>query len=150
MCLNVRCLLLVDDEPADAANTQVKLAKVEVESLLVAHTLAQAVRYLRQEPIDVVLLDLNLEDSREIDTLTAVRSLTDAVIIVLADCDNELLGVQAMRAGADEYLFKSDLDESVLLEAISKNLVRRNVRRTASRMQAGLETVSRMAGVGSC
>jgi DNA-binding NarL/FixJ family response regulator len=133
----IRCLLLVEGNADHEAITREKLkeSSIEVEDLLTATSLAQAINLLMSQPIDVILLELDLTDSKSIDTLKAVRALTDAALVVLVGSDNEMLGVDCLRAGADDFLLKKDMTQRALRQAIVLSMTRREIRLTACSMR---------------
>ena len=83
-------------------------------------TLAEALQTLRQQDFDTVLLDLNLPDSEELDTLARVMETSRSVpVVVLTGTDDEAIGLHAVQAGAQDYLIKGqctwqELDRSIV------------------------------------
>jgi DNA-binding response OmpR family regulator len=66
-----------------------------------------------------MLLDLSLPDSVGLTTINNVRAYTlDVPIIVLTGLDDEEIAMQAVQAGAQDYLAKRDLDVNMLTRAI--------------------------------
>jgi len=103
-------LLLVDDDPEDALLSRRQLAeagggdRIEVSE---AGSLAAALAALGREPFDAAFLDLQLPDSRGLSTLRAVRAAAPTLpVVVLTGSDDERLGVEAVRRGAQDYLVK--------------------------------------------
>lgn len=77
--------------------------------------LSTGLEHLVKGEIDVVLLDLGLPDSQGLDTLSEVRAQALAVpIVVMTGLDDEILAVQAIRQGAQDYLVKGDIDSKTL------------------------------------
>jgi diguanylate cyclase (GGDEF)-like protein len=68
---------------------------------------------------DVVLLDLGLPESRGMETLEKilVHNL-EVPIIVLTGQDDDHLGLEAIKEGAQDYLSKGQLDKNVLTRSI--------------------------------
>jgi signal transduction histidine kinase len=82
-------------------------------------------------PFDVVLLDLTLPDARGLATVAAVHAAAPALpIVVLTGLDDEALAVQALAAGAQDYLVKG---------AVTGAGVRRSVRHAMERQRLLLE-----------
>jgi two-component system sensor histidine kinase/response regulator len=114
-------ILLVEDNPADVRLMQVMLARArdarfEVEE---AGRLSEALGRLTEEGIDAVLLDLSLPDSHGFETFGAVHSQAPQVpVIVLSGHDDEEFAVKAVRAGAQDYLVKGEVDTKLLVRAI--------------------------------
>ncbi|ETW98214.1 MAG: hypothetical protein ETSY1_19810 [Candidatus Entotheonella factor] len=117
-CLNV---LLVEDNPGDVFLLQTLLKQTESVQfdLVCATRLAEGLANLSKTAFDIMLLDLSLPDSIGLDTIDKVRSYTlDVPIIVLTGLDDEEIAMQAVQAGAQDYLAKSDLDDNMLARAI--------------------------------
>ena len=78
-----------------------------------------AVRRLTEGGIDLVLLDLNLPDSRGLSTVTRVVEANPRVsVVVLTGVDDEETELQAIAASADDYLVKMVLDKRQLQRAL--------------------------------
>jgi PAS domain S-box-containing protein len=70
-------------------------------------TVGEAAENLRAQPADCVLLDLGLPDARGLEALSVVLGAGSGVpVIVLSGHDDEQLAVDAIRAGAQDYLVK--------------------------------------------
>jgi diguanylate cyclase (GGDEF)-like protein/PAS domain S-box-containing protein len=106
-------LLLVSDSAADAGLIRRVLAESGGNSwhLEQVGLLAGGVSRLGKEGIDAVLLDLFLPDSRGIGTFMALFEAAPLVpIVILTNREDEALGREASRLGAQEYLLKERLD----------------------------------------
>jgi len=69
--------------------------------------------------IDVVLLDLGLPDSRELDTLRRVNAQAPGMpIVVLTGLEDETIGTTAVQEGAQDYLPKTGLEVNLLVRAL--------------------------------
>ncbi len=98
-------ILLVEDESpirkllrAALPDDQYRLVEADSGKL--------AIRLAAEQPPDVVLLDLGLPDIDGQDLLKQLREWLTAPIIVLSARDQEEQKVQALDAGADDYLTK--------------------------------------------
>ena len=70
-------------------------------------TLAEARARAASTAIDCVLLDLDLPDAQGLDGLRALRAAApDLAVLVLTGLDDERRGVEAVAAGAQDYLVK--------------------------------------------
>jgi phosphoserine phosphatase RsbU/P len=114
-------ILLVEDNPDDVFFLHAALEKVtrihfELE---IVPNLAASVERLATGNIDVVLLDLTLPDSTGLDTFKAVKSQArDVPIIILSGVDDDALAVNAVHAGAEDYLVKGRVNSQLITRAI--------------------------------
>ncbi len=94
---------------------------------------------LERGGVDVVLLDLGLPDSQGRATFTAVlRAAPTVPVIILTDRWDEALATQMVRAGAQDYLPKEEVDGKVL---------RRAIRYAFERHRADVENITRRVEV---
>jgi signal transduction histidine kinase len=135
-------ILLVEDDPTCAGfvTEMLRQAHGEPYDLKWVKTLAAAKNCLSAGGADIVLLDLNLPDSDGLDTLRAVRTLAPALpIIVVSATEDEGLAVQAVREGADCYIFKRDLSGRLLAltmrYAVERNRARESLRASEESFQ---------------
>ncbi|MEO8484457.1 MAG: response regulator [Acidobacteriota bacterium] len=122
-------VLLVEDDPdyaaiveqwLDVAGAGRKMALIRLDSLATAKT------RLAEGDIDVVLLDLNLPDSRGIETFGALSAVQRHVpVIVLSSSDSEALAIETVRQGAENYLVKGVCTADSLVRALSYAVARR-------------------------
>ncbi|MBI5440701.1 MAG: response regulator [Deltaproteobacteria bacterium] len=114
-------ILLVEDNPGDARLIREYFRDpspnpFEIES---AGTLEEALERLTTGAFDVVLLDLDLPDSRGFDTLAAATGAAPRVAtIVLTGFDDDETAVEAVRRGAQDYLLKGQIDGPLLSRAL--------------------------------
>ncbi|MES0883960.1 Glu/Leu/Phe/Val dehydrogenase dimerization domain-containing protein [Roseibium sp. SCP14] len=88
-------------------------------------TLTDALACLENRPIDLILLDLILPDSQELETLFKVRSAAPEVpVVVLTSLDDVSLAARAVEAGASDFLLKTRLSGITLGRAIRYTLAR--------------------------
>ena len=119
--------LLIEDSPVYAQVIQRLLSESpEVPfDLDWADGLARGLQRLHAEPPDLVLLDLNLPDSRGLDTFNTIRANAPAVpIVVLTVLDDRELALKVVRSGAQDYLVKGQIDNRTLLRSIQYALIR--------------------------
>jgi len=143
-------ILLVDDDPLDRRLVKVILAKSNPPGQFKvddAGTLSEAVKCLSNGDYDITLLDLNLPDSRGIDTVQDTKKVnSDASIVVLTGMDDEETGLRAIRNGADDYLVKGRSLEHMLVRTIRYSLERKRVRQRLAETENRFRTVVQTAG----
>lgn len=101
--LGVRQLLARLGRPCDAAE---------------ARSAREALEALQREPVELLLLDLGLGDEFGLSMLPRLRSAAPKCkILVLTSMAEDLYAERCLRAGADGYVMKSALSET-LVEAV--------------------------------
>jgi PAS domain S-box-containing protein len=114
-------ILLVEDNLADVELLQSSLTDWGGIEWCLTHVqrLSEGTAYLQANCFDVVLSNLNLPDAQGLDIVSRLHSSApDVPIIVLTDIDSEVLGVAALRRGAQDYLVKGQIDYHLLKRAI--------------------------------
>jgi signal transduction histidine kinase len=115
-------VLLIEDNPADARLIEVMLAEapgLDFE-LTWADSLTAGVQRLAEQPVDVVLLDLGLPESTGLATLQRLfaHGVKVPTLVVLSGLTDEVIAVQALKTGAQDYLVKGQVDSALLVRAI--------------------------------
>jgi len=144
--MKINCLLLVDDD-ATLIRRELELSGLNIKRLVVATSLDEALSVAIEKQVDIILLDLNLRDSKSLDTLRAMRAVTDSVIIVLSQSDDELLGIESLKAGADDFLVKSKVNGTAIRRSIVYSMTRHNLCETACSINLKLDKLSEMVGM---
>lgn len=114
-------ILLVEDNPGDARLLRENLSDAAPESftLTLAQSLNEAATLLRERRFDAILLDLSLPDSHGMDTVAGIHAVARyEPIIVLTGVDDETVGMESVRRGAQDYLVKGQTDTRLLVRAI--------------------------------
>ncbi len=127
-------VLLVEDDEGDAFLVEELLAEAATPiTLHRARSLSEA-RALVDE-VDCVLLDLGLPDTQGMSGLVSLReSAPDVAILVLTGLADEHRGVEAVTAGAQDYLVKGQVDGSLLVRAIRYAVERRRAEDSLRRL----------------
>ena len=98
-------VLVVDDEPQIVRALRINLSARGYE-VLTAHDGASALRLAADGKPDVVVLDLGLPDMDGTDVIAGLRGWTTLPIIVLSARTDSTDKVDALDAGADDYVTK--------------------------------------------
>ncbi|HEY1640677.1 MAG TPA: response regulator [Streptosporangiaceae bacterium] len=106
-------VLVVDDEPQILRALRINL-RVRHYDVHVAGTGAQALEVAAKHPPDLVVLDLGLPDLDGVEVIHGLRGWTDAPIIVLSGRADSTDKVEALDAGADDYVTKPFSMEELL------------------------------------
>ena len=98
-------VLVVDDEPQILRALRISL-RVRGYDVHTAATGAQALEVAGRPPPDLIILDLGLPDLDGVEVIGALRGWTTAPIIVLSGRAGSADKVEALDAGADDYVTK--------------------------------------------
>jgi two-component system KDP operon response regulator KdpE len=98
-------VLVVDDEPQILRALRINL-RVRDYEVHVAATGVEALEVAGRHPPDLVILDLGLPDLDGVEVIQGLRGWTKAPIIVLSGRADSLDKVEALDAGADDYVTK--------------------------------------------
>jgi two-component system KDP operon response regulator KdpE len=98
-------VLVVDDEPQILRALRINL-RVRDYEVHVASTGAEALAVAGRYPPDLVILDLGLPDLDGVEVIEGLRGWTKAPIIVLSGRADSIDKVEALDAGADDYVTK--------------------------------------------
>jgi two-component system KDP operon response regulator KdpE len=100
-----RTILLIDDEPQIRRVLRTSLGSKGAR-VLDAASGEEAIEMLRRETVDLILLDLNMPGMGGLAACRAIRSGWDMPIVVVSVRDSDHDKVEALDAGADDYVAK--------------------------------------------
>ncbi|MGB6873014.1 MAG: ATP-binding protein [Dehalococcoidia bacterium] len=144
-------ILLVEDNSGDRRLISEMLAEASNVTFNVkyADRLQAAMEYLGQNRVEVILLDLGLPDSQGLETLKKVYTqVSELPIVVLTGLNDEMIGVQAVNEGAQDYLIKGQVDTHLLRRAIRYAIERKQAEEKERRLQLQLDLSNRLASLG--
>lgn len=128
---------LVHEELSEARS--ISLDILRVESLADAHVV------LHQQQIDCVLLDLDLPDSKGLETYEGIRAhAPDVAVVVLTVTDDESLALEIVKRGAQDYLTKGESEGVLLLRCISYAVQRQRI---LAELQQALSKIKTLRGL---
>jgi DNA-binding NtrC family response regulator len=114
-------VLVIEDNLAEARLIEEVLKGTIHDRFVLVHVkrLADAIAQLQARQFDVALLDLTLPDSLGLDSLDSLIShAPNLPIVVLTNTNDEELAVAAVRHGAQDYLFKRQVNLEILVRAV--------------------------------
>ncbi len=120
-------ILVIEDNSAD-----VRLIKIYLEEYFEDKFEFSSFAYLQKgldalssSPFDIIILDLTLPDSAGLETFKKVHEHSPAIpIIVLTGIDNELIGINAMKLGAQDFLVKGNIHSKELSRSVNYSIER--------------------------
>jgi len=108
--------------------------------------LKDAIRLVSRKDYGIALLDMNLADSSGIDTIRQMVAANPQMPIVVLSGDDDLdTAIEALRAGAQDYLPKSQLDSQTLQRVVAYAMQRKE----ASAGSEGLSREDTMTGLAN-
>lgn len=112
---------IVEDHPLYRDGLVAALGEAaEVELAGAVGSVADALRLLDRQPIDVLLLDLGLPDGSGLDLLATLRAKHSRVaVVVLTMNEDRRMVLAVVRAGARGYLLK-DADRDDIIDAVRR------------------------------
>jgi two-component system KDP operon response regulator KdpE len=127
-------ILVVDDEPQIR---RVMRTTLTTQGYVVrdARSGEEALERLREEKPDLILLDVNMPGMGGLEACRAIRSSSDAAIIMLTVRDTEQDKVDALDAGADDYVVKPFHTKELLAR------IRAALRRVPASSDAGSQII---------
>ncbi len=113
-------ILLIEDNPGDAQLVKIYMKDSAFKyEMFHAETLFEGQDIIHKQEIDIVLLDLSLPDTQGFKTLNLyLEKVPDVPVIVLTGVNNEIVGYQAVKAGAQDYLVKGQFEGKLLGRSI--------------------------------
>jgi glutamate dehydrogenase (NAD(P)+) len=124
-------VLLIEDNPIHVRLIQALLSDAHNPSfeLILAGTLHDGLKRLGEGGVDLVLLDLTLPDSQDLETFIRVRAhAPHSPIVIATGADDIRLAAKAVEAGAQDYLVKTHLNRALLTRSLRYAIERTKVR----------------------
>lgn len=113
--------------------------------LLEAEDLRQGLALLKESLVDVVLLDLGLPDGDGLANLSAIQAADSRVpVVILSGRVDERIALEAVKAGAQDFIAKADLSTESAVRAISYAIERKL---TETRLREGVSELEHAAQV---
>ncbi len=143
---NFNKVLLIEDNPGDARLVELLLGESDLLHCKITKktTLAEGMAALEEEgDFSAVLLDLTLPDSRGFETLEKLlEKFPDNNVIVLTGLSDKRLGINAVKAGAQDFLIKGAFDADLLAKSLRFSIERSGILKR-------LEESQRIAHIGN-
>ncbi len=90
--------------------------------------LSKGIDYIKNNPVDVVLLDLTLPDSSGPETFEKlVRHVPNMPVIILTGLDDEQLAISLLRSGLQDYIVKDTINSDMLARSIRYAIERKRL-----------------------
>lgn len=114
-------VLLIEDDTDDAFLIMEMISDEKTVAIGVEHvtSLTSGIERLKEGGIDIVLSDLGLPESQGLGTLSLLLPEAGTLpVLVLTGLSDQKIGAEAVHAGAQDYLFKGQVNGSLLVRSI--------------------------------
>ncbi|MDF2437146.1 MAG: hypothetical protein K0Q95_1522 [Bacteroidota bacterium] len=119
-------ILLVEDNPGDARLIDIYLREsFDNYKVINVDYLSKGLEYLDKQSFTIIILDLSLPDSDGLETFRKIHEKAqETPIIVLTGVEDESIGINAMKLGAQDFLVKGRLEVNTLKRSIKYSIER--------------------------
>ena len=139
--------ILVADDEATQRELVCGFLKKQGFEVTAAANGEEALELFRQEPVELILTDQRMPNRSGLELLTAARAIhPEIAVIVMTAYGNIETAVEAMKAGADDYLTKP-LHLEELLHKIQRICERHRLYAENQELRAALESRHRIEGI---
>lgn len=146
-------IFLVEDEPVSSGITLRMLRAAGLgDEVTTAGSLRESIAGILIDGVELVLLDLGLPDSNGLDTVKALCGrFPELPVVVMTGTDDEALGLEALKHGAQDYLVKGQFDDRELKRVVRYAIERKELLNEKEdlilKLQAALTRVKQLAGL---
>jgi PAS domain S-box-containing protein len=138
-------ILLVEDNPGDARLIDIFMKEAFGSGyvLSISEDLASGLAQLKKHPFDIIIADLSLPDSDGLDTFKTIHEHAPEIpTIVLTGLEDESVGINAMKFGAQDFLIKGKLKGKGLKRSIDYSIERHKLLKELSQQAEELKQKS--------
>jgi signal transduction histidine kinase len=138
-------VLLIEDDPVFVRFLQEMFQEMpqNMFSLQHADRLSAGLDMLKGKAFDVVLLDLMLPDSESLDTVRrVVRHAPQVPIVILTTLKDEQTGLAAVQSGAQDYLFKAEVNSILLSRSLRYAMERKRIEEAVKQANRNLNLMN--------
>ena len=128
-------ILLIDDEPQIRRVLRAALVS-QGANVIDVQSGEEALELLRARTVDLILLDMNMPGMGGLETCRAIRNGWDVPIIVVSVRDSDKDKVEALDAGADDFVSKPFSMDELMAR------IRAALRRTGSSMARAWSSIA--------
>jgi DNA-binding NarL/FixJ family response regulator len=129
------CVIIIDDNPADArlmrdaleraAESMPEFAmqvRFDVEE---AASIENGIQMLKAHMCDIALLDLSVPPHSGTEGITALKDAYPWLpLIVVSGNESDILAIEAVKAGADDFVLKNEVSPKRLIRAVRYTIER--------------------------
>lgn len=131
-------ILIVEDNEDHALLAQLALRGAGFEGVSVVNSADECRQLLASKSFHIILLDYNLPHEDGLSLLRKLEAKVEAPIIFVTGCGHEKVAVEAMKAGAFDYVMKSEDYPGILPNTVKRVLQRFEIHLEKKKMEAEL------------
>jgi two-component system cell cycle sensor histidine kinase/response regulator CckA len=122
-------VLLIEDNDADALYVIEGLEKKASQySCVRVQKLSEAIDHMQRNEVDVAILDLSLPDGKGLPNFQEIMKINPKLpVVILTGKEDEELALSAVRAGAQDFICKKDLNHQLLLRCLRYAIERKQI-----------------------
>ncbi|MBT3785463.1 response regulator [bacterium] len=128
-------ILVTEDDPGDSLFLREVLSasfdqgQFPSFDMIIKDTMKNSLEFLKFQRPDLIILDLTLPDCRGFETFQSVHYMVpNSPIVVMTSDEREELGLRSVRAGAQDYLIKGQIDPKALPRTLRFAVERQKIR----------------------
>ncbi|ACK73462.1 response regulator receiver modulated diguanylate cyclase [Gloeothece citriformis PCC 7424] len=140
-------ILLIEDNFDEAELIREMINLVVDASINLTHEsyLKDGLKCLDNNQYDIILLDLRLPDNDDLSSINKIKNKNATVpIIVLSSIQDKDIAVEAVRKGAQDYLYKGQFDSELLGRAIRYAIERQRIQEQLKKQIEREQLIGRM------
>lgn len=144
-------ILLIEDDLDDVLLLKDSLAEAETIKVKLTHAarLSDGLKQIAEQIFDVILLDLNLPDSRGLETLSNLqRSAANIPIVIISGLADDHTTLEAVRHGAQDFLVKGEISGRILARVLRYAIERKQAEDALARSEAHYRQIIETAQEG--
>jgi PAS domain S-box-containing protein len=138
-------VLLIEDDLDDVLLLKEALAQAGTVKIKITHAdcLSKGLKRVAEQEFDVILLDLNLPDSRGLDTLSRLlRRASPIPIVVIGGLADDPTTFEAVRQGAQDYLVKGEISGPMLGRVLRYAIERKQAEQVLRESERSLKLIA--------
>lgn len=145
-------VLIVENNPLDSRIVEELLAKSSIGNFTtqVIESLQTSLDFLKDNFVDIIILDLNLSDCQGLKTLHQLHAaFPDIPVVINTGAYEDDLGLKAIGEGAQDFLIKGKYEPYGLAKALYFAMERKNIEKELKTMQDQLIQSEKMHVIGT-